>query len=125
MTLAHGDVSQPTRVGLVLCVSALILALQLVHSRILAFQFWHHLVYFVITMGFLGFAASGTCLAVSRRVNDLPARDFFVMCLAGIALGIFVSRLVLAALPSEEFAFLELGSLLSTTAAYTALMIPY
>src|SRR5207253_7387255 len=50
---------------------------------------------------------------------------FFAICLGGLALGMFVSRVVLAALPNTRFGFLDLGSILPITVAYTALMIPY
>jgi len=95
--------------------SALALTLQLLQSRIRPVLFWHHLVDFVITLGFLGFAASGTYLAVSRWIHLLPERTFFALCLGGLACGIFVSRLVLAALPNAQFGFLDLQSILPLT----------
>ncbi len=113
------------KLGLIFGTSALVLMLQLLQSRILAVQFWHHLVYFVITMGFIGFAASGTYLSISKRIQTVADRQFYAICLVGLALGILVSRVILAVLPTSHFGFLDLGSILPLTAAYTALMIPY
>lgn len=124
-TLPAGEVPWLLKLVLIFGTSALVLTLQLLQSRILAVQFWHHLVYFVITMGFIGFAASGTYLSVSERVHARSERAFFALCLGGLALGMFVSRVVLAALPNTRFGFLDLWSILPITVAYTALMIPY
>lgn len=122
---AAPTVSVPVKLALIFGTSALAVVLQLLQSRILAVQFWHHLVYFVITLGFLGFAVSGTYLSVSRRISSISERAFLAVCLGGLALGIFVSRVVLAVLPNTHFGFLDLGSMLPLTLAYVALMIPY
>jgi hypothetical protein len=59
-------------------VSAAVLLLQLVQTRIFSFMLWHHLTYLVVTFTLLGFAAGGTVLAckgawmggaVSRRLG--------------------------------------------------------
>jgi len=118
-------VSGFAKLALIFGTSALVLILQLLQSRILAVQFWHHLVYFVITLGFLGFAASGTYLSVSQRIHSISDRLFFAICLAGLSLGMLVSRVILAALLNSHFGFLDLGSILPLTLAYTALMVPY
>jgi hypothetical protein len=66
---AQAAVPRTVKLVLIFGTSALVLTLQLLQSRILAVQFWHHLVYFMITLGFLGFAASGN---VSLRVTLDP-----------------------------------------------------
>jgi len=64
---------------LIFLASTFTMAAELVHARILAFQFWQHLVYYVLTMGFLGFAASGTYLSVSRRVARAESRVLAIL----------------------------------------------
>ena len=47
--------------------SASVLLLQLVHTRLLSPMLWHHLTYLVVTFTLLGFAAGGALLACRRR----------------------------------------------------------
>ncbi|MBF0502363.1 MAG: hypothetical protein HQM09_19645 [Candidatus Riflebacteria bacterium] len=49
---------------LAFCLSASVLLLQLVQTRIFGVIFWNHLVYFIITVALMGFGISGTLLAV-------------------------------------------------------------
>jgi hypothetical protein len=48
-------------------VSAAVLLLQLVQTRIFSVMLWHHLTYLVVTFTLLGFAAGGTALACRPR----------------------------------------------------------
>jgi hypothetical protein len=59
----------PTLAVVITSVSALTLLLELVQGRVLSVACWYHLVYFVITMALLGFAASGSALASSQRIR--------------------------------------------------------
>ena len=71
MDSAGQDTSQPetdlsaARVGVGLfLVSAAILALQVLQTRILSVQMWHHHSYMVVTMTLLGFGAAGSLVMV-------------------------------------------------------------
>lgn len=75
-------------------VSAAVLLLQLVQTRVFSVMLWHHLTYLVVTFTLLGFAAGGTALAcrprwlqgdVSRRLA-LAAVLFAVTTLAAYAI---------------------------------------
>ncbi len=47
-------------------VSAAVLLLQLVQTRVFSYMLWHHLTYLVVTFTLLGFAAGGAALACRR-----------------------------------------------------------
>jgi hypothetical protein len=58
--------------ALVFAVSAAVLMLQLVQTRIFSVISWNHIVYFIITIALLGFGISGTWLAFGEP--SWPAR---------------------------------------------------
>ena len=73
-------------------VSAGILALQVLQTRILSVQMWHHHSYMVVTMTLLGFAAAGSLVTVrpqmlegdvARRMG-VAAHLFFATPLLGV-----------------------------------------
>jgi len=55
----------------VFLVSAAVLGVQLLATRLFSVLLWHHLTYLVLTLTLLGFAASGTLLAVAPRLGRL------------------------------------------------------
>ena len=61
--LADGPVMPQGRLGGVAAVSAAVLLLQLVQTRVFSVMLWHHLTYLVVTFTLLGFAAGGAFLA--------------------------------------------------------------
>ncbi len=75
--MTSSDSSQPDAAGSaplpglrlpgVALVSASVLLLQLVHTRILSPMLWHHLTYLVVTFTLLGFAAGGALLACKPK----------------------------------------------------------
>ncbi|MFT5829686.1 MAG: hypothetical protein ACI9D0_000261, partial [Bacteroidia bacterium] len=54
-------------VGLFL-ISAAVLALQVLLTRILSVQMWHHHSYMVVTMTLLGFAVAGSIVTVRPKL---------------------------------------------------------
>ena len=72
------DPSSPPRGRLagVALVSAAVLLLQLVQTRVFSVMLWHHLTYLVVTFTLLGFAAGGALLACrpSALAGDASAR---------------------------------------------------
>ena len=64
----------PAFIALV-CISASSLAYELTLMRLFSIVQWHHLAYMVISIALLGFAASGTLLAVVQRLKKDSAGD--------------------------------------------------
>ena len=77
-------------------VSALLLALELLHTRILSVVFWHHWTYIVVTLGMLGIAASGSLLAASRRLAGVETHALIRFSLYGFALSAWVGVVLVA-----------------------------
>jgi len=69
-------------------VSAAVLLLQLVQTRIFSVMLWHHLTYLVVTFTLLGFAAGGTALACRPRwlQGDVPGRLARTAALFGVTI---------------------------------------
>lgn len=79
------------------------LSLQFVQTRILSFIYWQHLVYSVVTISLLGFAASGTVLSLSKRLREEEEGQFVCRCLAGFAFSSVLSVLLVTLLSGEYF----------------------
>ncbi len=79
--------------------SAAVLTLELVESRIFAFVLWHHLGFMVISIAMLGLAAAGSVLA--GRSNFFLARSRLVLeaSALGFAVTLVLGHAVLARLP--------------------------
>ncbi len=63
---APGEESRPSwkiHLGIFL-VSMAVLALEVLQTRLFSLMLWHHVTYFVVTITLLGFAASGTAMAI-------------------------------------------------------------
>ena len=61
-----GEPARPTwkiHAGIFL-VSLAVLALEVLQTRLFSLMLWHHVTYFVVTITLLGFAASGTAMAI-------------------------------------------------------------
>jgi hypothetical protein len=58
-----------------LCISASSLAYELILMRLFSIVQWYHLAYMVISIALLGFAASGTLLALVQRSKSSPLAD--------------------------------------------------
>ncbi|MBM3289558.1 MAG: class I SAM-dependent methyltransferase, partial [Candidatus Hydrogenedentes bacterium] len=92
-----GPMTRPDRqeapralIALVFVVSASVLAIQLVHMRLLSLSMWNSLVYCVITVVLLGFSVSGGVMSVWRRAATVRAETL----IAGAALGFVVSNVI-------------------------------
>ncbi len=66
-------------------ISAAILALQVLHMRILSVQMWYHHAYIVVTMAMLGFAVSGTVATLwPTSKEEAPRRIAWCSTLFGV-----------------------------------------
>ena len=93
-------------VGLLLA-SAAVLALQVLQTRILSVQMWHHHSYMVVTMALLGFGAAGSIATIfPGLIGRHPARN------ASLAATLFA--------PTTLLGFLLLSATADTAAEMTA-----
>ena len=109
-------------------ISVLTLALQLLETRILSVLYWHHLVYFVVTLGLLGMAAGGTALSVSKKLKEMDGPDLFRLCLAGFSISELSGMLIVGGLSSANDFFASSQSfftLFGLATSYVLIMIPY
>lgn len=110
----------------VLIISALTLQLELLQTRILSVELWFHLVYMVITMALLGFAASGTVLSISPWIRKLSDADFFFLCLVGFSITSYgSSKLAIYPIRNTFALFPDLKLIFNLIITYTIFMLPY
>jgi spermidine synthase len=109
------------------------ICLELLFTRVLAFVFWNHVVYLIISLALLGYGISSTFITVfSARIRRIPPNLFFsanlVLCAASSALALFCLHLAVAvarpagavgSVPSVVFAALPLLT------AYPAFLLPF
>ena len=124
MTNAGGLRNAPTLLGLFL-ISAGILALEVLHMRILSVQMWYHHAYIIVTMAMLGFAVSGTIATIFPGVvrGNISAKLAWCSTLFGV-LVIVAHMLLPLTLDSATEMSVE-GSKLGIAAAYLILLVPY
>jgi hypothetical protein len=84
----------PIYIGVAL-VSASVLALQVIFTRIFSIMIWHHFTYLIVGVALLGGGAAGVFLAVRRWKHDVIRRRLGI-----IALAFSVSTLVMLAIVS-------------------------
>ena len=106
-------------------VSAAILALQVLQTRILSVQMWHHHSYMVVTMTLLGFAAAGSLVTVrpgllagnvGRRMG-IASHLFFATTIGGF--------LLLAQTADRAAEMTASGSYFALSLFYSYLLLPY
>ena len=110
--------------GLLLA-SAAVLALQVLETRILSVQMWHHHSYMVVTMTLLGFAAAGSLATVwPALVRANPARNASVAAslFAPTTLGGF---LLLSETADRAAEMTAEGNYLALSLFYGYLILPY
>lgn len=107
-------------------ISALTLNLELLQTRILSVALWYHFVYIVITMALLGFATSGTVLAISARLRELNNKNFYFLCLFGFSLSAYICS-KFSYYPIRNFFSIapEPNTALKLVTAYIISMLPY
>ncbi|MBD3165621.1 hypothetical protein GF324_03420 [bacterium] len=82
-------------------VSAVILALQVVYTRMLAIASWHHFAYLVISTALLGFGISGTILAFFREALLRRFKESAMWLTVLLALSISITPAVSQMLPVD------------------------
>jgi hypothetical protein len=103
-------------------VSAAVLLLQLVQTRIFSVMLWHHLTYLVVTFTLLGFAAGGTALACRPRwlQGDVSSRLGRTAALFGITI-LAAYAVMTRWLPEASFTRLGIAT---AAGSYALLVLP-
>lgn len=114
----------PLGVGLFL-VSAAVLALQVLLTRILSVQMWHHHSYMVVTMTLLGFAAAGSLVTVRPGLLEGDPRTRLAWCGILFAVSSLLGYLVLAGTAGAASDLSAGGHFFTLGLFYSYLLVPY
>ncbi len=106
-------------------VSAAVLALQVLQTRILSVQMWHHHSYMVVTMTLLGFGAAGSLVTVLpglargnvARTLSIASHLFFASTILGF--------LLLARTADRAAEMTAAGNYFTLSLFYSYLLVPY
>ncbi|MBK8975366.1 MAG: hypothetical protein IPM29_05535 [Planctomycetes bacterium] len=96
-------------------ISAAILALEVLHMRILSVQMWYHHAYVVVTLAMLGFAVSGTVATLWRCRDAEQAAQRVSWCAT-----LFGITAVAGHIATAELAYSE-----TTIVGFLLLLVPY
>jgi hypothetical protein len=116
--------SAPFGVGLFL-VSAAVLALQVLLTRILSVQMWHHHSYMVVTMTLLGFAVAGALVTVRPSLLEGDPRRRLAWCGTLFAVSTILGYLLLSATAGKASDLTSGGHFFALGLFYSYLLIPY
>jgi spermidine synthase len=103
------------------------LACELLQNRIFSFQYWYHVVYFVVTTALLGMAAGGSIYHYSQKLQSYNLDDLLRRCLSGFAIFMIVSTLILSKIDIGvgEVTYDSIRSILRVFGAYSIIIVPY
>lgn len=115
-----------TRYFLIFSISLLTLLLEFLQIRIFSFQYWYHLVYFIITMALLGIAIGGTITSLSAKLKMIDENKFYALCFFGFAVSTSLGTFLVSFLSGDFFSFWQnKASILFLMIAYILAMVPY
>lgn len=117
-------VASPLGIGLFL-VSAAVLALQVLLTRILSVQMWHHHSYMVVTMTLLGFAVAGAVVTLRPKLLDGDPRSRLAWCGVLFAVTTILGYLLLSATADKAADLTSGGHFFALGLFYSYLLIPY
>jgi len=81
-----------------------VLLLEIALTRIFSFSLWYHFIYVALSVGLLGYGASGAVLAVSERLAARPPVEIVSAAMLLAALGVLVSFFTIAFIPLDPLA---------------------
>ncbi|MHC4261321.1 MAG: spermidine synthase family protein [Planctomycetota bacterium] len=113
-----------TAVGLFL-ISAAVLALQVLQTRILSVQMWHHHSYMVVTMTLLGFAAAGSLATVRPSLTRGNVGRTLSISASLFAISTLLGYLVLQATADRAAEMTAEGRYITLSVFYSYLLVPY
>lgn len=106
-------------------ISAAVLALQVLLTRVLSVQMWHHHSYTVVTMTLLGFAVAGSIVTVKPRLLDGDPRVRLAWCGVLFSISTIVGYLILDATAERASDLTEKGHFFTLGIFYSYLLVPY
>jgi hypothetical protein len=103
------------------------LASELAQNRVLSFQYWHHVVYFVITTALLGMAAGGAIYFYSQRLQKIPLNEICRTCLFSFSVLLIASTLGISKIDIgvQDLTYSSLRSVVLVLLAYSIIILPY
>ena len=114
----------PVAAGVFL-VSAAVLALQVLQTRLLSVMMWHHHSYMVVTMTLLGFAAAGSIATVWPGLLRGDVAKRLAWSGVGFGLAILLGYFVLTQTADQAARLTEEGRYASLSVFYAYLLVPY
>ena len=105
-------------------ISVAVLALQVLQTRILAVQMWHHQTYMVVTMTLLGFAAAGSLVTVWPALVRNASRTL-PWCGTLFAASTILGYLVLSKTADRAVEMTAQGQYFALSVFYSYLLFPY
>ncbi len=111
-------------VGLFL-ISAAVLALQVLLTRVLSVQMWHHHSYTVVTMTLLGFSVAGSIVTVKPRLLEGDPRIRLAWCGILFSISTIIGYLILDATAERASDLTESGHFFTLGLFYSYLLVPY
>ncbi len=106
-------------------VSAAMLALQVLQTRILAVTMWHHCSTMVVTMTMLGFAAAGAFVTVRRGLLAPPVAPQLAWCGSLFAVATLGAYVLLARTADRAAVMTAAGDYVELSLFYSYLFVPY
>ena len=119
-----GSPAFPLGLGLFL-ISAAVLALQVLLTRILSVQMWHHHSYMVVSMTLLGFGVAGSVVTVRPKLLEGDPRVRLAWCSMLFALTSIGGYLVLSETAGKAADLTAGGHLFTLGLFYSYLLVPY
>lgn len=123
-TNERGSENVPMAIGIFL-ISVAVLALQVLQTRILSVQMWHHHSYMVVTMTLLGFGAAGSLVTVCPSLARTRVAAKLAWSSTLFAVSTILGYLILSKTADRAADMTASGSYLSLSLFYSYLLIPY
>ncbi len=106
-------------------VSAAVLALQVLQTRILSVMMWHHHSYMVVTMTLLGFAAAGSLVTVWPSLLRGDVRARLAWCSTLFAVSTLAGYQLLSMTADRAAEMTAQGDYVTLSVFYSYLLVPY
>ena len=111
----------------ILVISIGTLACELAQNRVFSFQYWYHVVYFVITTALLGMAVGGSIYYYSRRLQRVPLNEICKACLFLFSIFMIISTLMVSKIQIgiPDLKYDNIASIVKIFLTYYVIIMPY
>ncbi len=106
-------------------ISVAVLALQVLQTRILSVQMWHHHSYMVVTMTLLGFGAAGSLVTVVPSLANVRTASKLAWCGTLFAVSTIGGYFLLSNTADQAAELTAKGSYFWLSVFYSYLLVPY